>query len=242
MKHKLFAIIIGALFCYNAADAQGLAVNTTGTAADASAMLDVNATDKGVLVPRMTAAQKNAISSPAIGLLLYQTDSVAGFYYHTGNGWQALGGSGFNDTLTSNLFTNNHLLSNDGTTGIELYGNGIYTDTGTFSAGSNLTVSGAGTRMLWYPKKAAFRAGYVADSNWNDDSIGAYSFAAGYNTRASGQYAIAMGEGAKASGTIATAMGESTTASGSSTTAMGFVTIASGDYATAMGYQTFATG
>ena len=45
-------------FTPNNANAQGVSFNTTGTAADASAMLDVASTTKGMLVPRMTAAQK----------------------------------------------------------------------------------------------------------------------------------------------------------------------------------------
>ncbi|MEY5051002.1 MAG: hypothetical protein RLZZ619_932 [Pseudomonadota bacterium] len=56
-----------------------------GTASpDVSAKLEVNSTNKGLLTPRMTSAQRTAISSPANGLLVYQTDGVAGFYLNTG--------------------------------------------------------------------------------------------------------------------------------------------------------------
>lgn len=54
------------------------------TSPDASALLDMSSTGKGVLLPRMTAAQKSAIASPATGLLVYQTDGTAGFYYNGG--------------------------------------------------------------------------------------------------------------------------------------------------------------
>ncbi len=47
-------------------------------------MLDVHSTTKGFLAPRMTAAQKGLITSPATGLLIYQTDASAGFYYNNG--------------------------------------------------------------------------------------------------------------------------------------------------------------
>ncbi len=54
------------------------------TTPDASAKLDISSTTKGLLAPRMTAAQKTAISLPANGLLIYQTDGVTGFYVNTG--------------------------------------------------------------------------------------------------------------------------------------------------------------
>ena len=47
--------------------------------ANSSNMMTSTATDKGILIPRMTAAQRSAISSPAIGLMVYQTDAVVGF-------------------------------------------------------------------------------------------------------------------------------------------------------------------
>jgi len=52
--------------------------NNTGigtTTPDASSLLDLTSTNKGMLIPRMTGAQRTAISSPAFGLLVYQTDS-----------------------------------------------------------------------------------------------------------------------------------------------------------------------
>lgn len=50
---------------------------------DASSILDINPTgnDRGILIPRITESQKNSISSPANGLLVFQTDNTAGFYY-----------------------------------------------------------------------------------------------------------------------------------------------------------------
>lgn len=66
---------------------QGVSINASGTPANASAMLDISATNKGLLIPRMTSAQKVAIAAPAKGLLVYQTDVDSGFYYYTGNRW-----------------------------------------------------------------------------------------------------------------------------------------------------------
>lgn len=54
---------------------------------DASAQLDIASTTRGVLIPRMTSAQKTAIAAPATGLLVFQTDATAGFYYYNGAAW-----------------------------------------------------------------------------------------------------------------------------------------------------------
>lgn len=61
-----------------------VAVNTDGSSPDASAMLDVKSTTKGLLAPRMTQAQRNLIVSPATGLVIFQTDAGAGLYYNSG--------------------------------------------------------------------------------------------------------------------------------------------------------------
>src|SRR6187402_896055 len=69
---------------------QGVAINTDGTNADNSALLDIKSSSKGILIPRLTTAQKTAISSPATGLLIYQTNGAAGFYYYNGSAWASL--------------------------------------------------------------------------------------------------------------------------------------------------------
>ncbi|MCP4091246.1 MAG: hypothetical protein GY746_15860 [Gammaproteobacteria bacterium] len=56
-----------------------------GSDADPSAMLDVMSTDKGLLIPRVPFASRPV--NPANGLLIYQTDSVPGFYYYNGSEW-----------------------------------------------------------------------------------------------------------------------------------------------------------
>jgi hypothetical protein len=56
----------------------------------ASAVLDLKSTTKGFLPPRMTASQKSAISAPAAGLMIYQTDSLSGYYLWAGTQWVQL--------------------------------------------------------------------------------------------------------------------------------------------------------
>jgi hypothetical protein len=110
----------------------------------------------------------------------------------------------------------------------------------------SIPAEGAGTRLMWYPEKAAFRAGRVGQvrdgTQWDASNVGIYSVAFGLDTEASGSYATAMGDLTTASGGAATAMGIGTTASGGAATAMGSNTKASGQDATAMGDQTTASG
>ena len=61
-----------------------VSINTDGSLPDNSAMLDVKSTAKGVLLPRMTLAQRNAITSPAAGLTIFQTDNTPGIYFNSG--------------------------------------------------------------------------------------------------------------------------------------------------------------
>jgi len=105
--------------------------------------------------------------------------------------------------------------------------------TGNIATGT-LPVSGGGVRMLWFPGKAAFRAGGVAANEWDAGNIGDFSAALGYQTTASGPQSSAFGQQTRATGTHSTAMGFNTWASGNEATAMGGNTIASGNSSTAM--------
>jgi hypothetical protein len=57
---------------------------------NASAKVQIDSTTQGVLISRMTSAQRTAISSPATGLLVYQTDGIEGFYVYSGGSWKSL--------------------------------------------------------------------------------------------------------------------------------------------------------
>jgi hypothetical protein len=63
----------------------GAYFNTTSVAA--SAILQADSSTKGFLPPRMTNAQRTAISSPAVGLIVYCTDAVEGLYVYKSMGW-----------------------------------------------------------------------------------------------------------------------------------------------------------
>ena len=81
---KLLRMVLALAFATTlqiTAAAQSVSINTTGAIADASAILDVTSTAKGMLIPRMTKGQKNLIGTPTNGLLVFQTgpDSI-GFH------------------------------------------------------------------------------------------------------------------------------------------------------------------
>jgi len=69
---------------------------------DASAALDITSTTGGLLVPRMTETQRDAITSAATGLMIYQTDGTAGFYYYNGSSWAEVGAT--SKTYSLNTF------------------------------------------------------------------------------------------------------------------------------------------
>ncbi len=87
-KTKIFIIAI-LLFTAIEIRAQ-VAITTDGSSADPSAMLDIKSIEKGLLIPRMTEADRNNIVSPAEGVMVYQTDVTAGFYFYNGTEWTAI--------------------------------------------------------------------------------------------------------------------------------------------------------
>lgn len=78
-RYFLAAVFSGLLF---AARAQNVAINNDGSAPDAKAMLDIKSTNKGLLIPRMSAFQRTSMTNVPLGLLVFQTDGEAGFYYN----------------------------------------------------------------------------------------------------------------------------------------------------------------
>ncbi|WP_448528327.1 hypothetical protein [Raineya sp.] len=84
---KLFITLVCSVAMATTAFSQGVGIGGTPAA---SAMLDVQSTTRGLLVPRMTLAQRGAIASPANGLLIYQTDGLVGFWYYDGTNWRYL--------------------------------------------------------------------------------------------------------------------------------------------------------
>lgn len=118
MKRTLLLFAAALLFSLQSYAQTGVAINTTGNEPDNSAMLDVSSTEKGLLIPRMTQAQRTAIALPANGLLVYQNDGTEGFYYYDGSAWTNLALVNFTesnftyDSRTGVKFTPNNAADN----------------------------------------------------------------------------------------------------------------------------------
>jgi len=223
---------------------QSTSINQDGTTPHSSAILDLKSTDKGLLIPRMTTAQRAAITGTE-GLMIYDT-TTDNFWFHDGSTWREIGGGAFDISNNVVRNTGDHDLDDFLFGSHELPQNGqVVKDTLFFFDKSN----------------GALRGGGVTDARWSPDSIGLFSLALGYNTKATGDYgatalgrlteaigdhgATALGDGTEASGDNgATALGDGTEASGRyGATALGDGTEASGDNgATALGERTEASG
>ncbi len=117
-------------------------------------------------------------------------------------------------------------------------------------------VSGKGTRTFWYADKGAFRTGGVYNNNifgfpdpdttnyhnWDKDSIGVFSFGAGFNTKAKGDFSVAIGERSYAIGHGSVALGTGNVARGDYSISFGNNTLAAGEGSTALGYYANASG
>lgn len=89
--------------------------------------------------------------------------------------------------------------------------------------------SGAGVRFMWYPGKAAFRAGQVVRQRWNNANIGNHSVAMGFDPVASGDSSFAVGSNAAARGNHSVAIGSGARAEGNYSFALGRYAVALDD-------------
>jgi len=102
MKKIILTILFSGIYALGFA--QGVAINTDNSVPDPSAMLDVKSTTSGLLIPRLTTAQMQAIPSPAAGLLIYNSET-ASYWYYRATGWTNLS-TGLSWSLTGNNGTN----------------------------------------------------------------------------------------------------------------------------------------
>ncbi len=245
MKQLLFFSILCAFLCGSSNRGYGQ-VGIGTTTPDATAILEISGTGKGLLIPRMASSARP--TSPATGLIIYQTDGTAGFYYYDGSAWKMLMNStsaatAFNDTLIRNLYTSGYMITADGTTGLTVGANGkinagtLSSATGNYSSvlGYSDTASGSSALAAGYFTKATGNASMSL--GYQSTSSGLGSTALGYNNTSSGWGSLAAGLFTTSSGTGSVALGSSNSATGTYAFAMGRQVQASGNYSTAMGYN-----
>jgi len=146
---------------------------------DSSSALDITSTTKGLLIPRMTETQRDAISSPATGLMIYQTDGTVGFYYYNGSSWVEV-------AATSKTYSVNHFYAELGGYVIEVNSDGTHglvvamQDQGTsnwykannlLSYASNHDTNGAKFKDWRLPTKRELNLMYVVYTNGNGASL-----------------------------------------------------------------------
>jgi hypothetical protein len=86
----LFLFVFAITYSFNSLG-QSVGIGETSFEPSESAALEIRATQKGILIPKLTDQQRNNISNPVEGLLIYQVNLVTGFYYFNGSSWERLG-------------------------------------------------------------------------------------------------------------------------------------------------------
>lgn len=132
IKHFYFTILLVLLSTFTLFSQVG--IGTTNP--DPSSILELNSTNQGLLISRMSQTDRDAITAPATGLLIYQTDNTPGFYYFTGVIWSPFSGADLDWTITGADIYN----ANTGNVGINtttptapLHVESISLGTGTFT-------------------------------------------------------------------------------------------------------------
>ncbi len=85
-NQRLILSLVAVVFLATSAFNQSVGISDDGSTPDASAMLDVKSTDKGLLIPRTDTSSVNSAGSPANGLMIY-TPADQQYYYYNGSRW-----------------------------------------------------------------------------------------------------------------------------------------------------------
>lgn len=197
--------------------AQNVGINTPTP--DNSAQLDIVSTSKGLLVPRMTQAQRLSISNPANGLLVYQTDGQPGFYFNFGGpsspNWVASGATYNTWTLQGNSMLSTGTFGTTSNNHIDLITNntirGRLSNLGEFVIGAiNTTVIGdlmASVGNATFPFATNGYSSFNGSGVYGAIQAGTTQFAAvqgEYTSTATGAFNTAGVRGANQSGTPGT--------------------------------------
>ena len=186
------------------------------TTPDASSALEIESTNSGILIPRMTEAQRTSITTPATGLLVYQSNNSVGFWYYNGSIWTKISDSA---TATGEFISSGGIVHN--TTNLA----------GDDFVFGDAVLSGNASRFFFDISKAAFRAGQPSGNEWDNANVGDYSTALGYSTAASGSGSFATGIYAVASGDYSIGL---TGGNATGSYSLAWTSTSNGDYSLAM--------
>lgn len=203
----------------------------TGAPVDSGAIVHIDANDKGLIIPRLTTAERDAIATPALGLLIYnKTDSIPQQF--NGVAWLDVGGG-------DNIYTADGSLPEDRV--ITMSGNLLQL------SGGQTTIKGEGatnaTTALLVENSSATQLFKIDDAGGFALGSGATytnldNVSIGRNAVATGGQSIAIGRQASANnGVYSTAIGYTATANHTGATALGFGSNVTGQYGTAIGYS-----
>ncbi len=90
MKYLTTFLLVAFAICLKS-NAQSVGISNEEITPHPSAALEIRTSEKGLLIPRLSAAEKASIQDPAVGLLVYQSDLTNGFYYFDGTDWVLIG-------------------------------------------------------------------------------------------------------------------------------------------------------
>lgn len=173
MKSICYLITFALFFQINAQAQVG--INADNSEPDASAMLDIKSTDKGILIPRMTTAQRTAISNPAAGLLVFD-NTTGGFWFFNGTAWESLSASGASVFAVNNNVVQAGADVNKATDDLVFGSPQLDSDGNADHA----------NRIFYNKTKGAFRAGIAENMEWDDANVGINSTAFGSSNYAVG--------------------------------------------------------
>jgi len=98
MKKGFLTLVIS--FVFSVGFCQNVGIGTATP--NGSAAIDIVDSAKGILIPRMTMTQRNTISNPAEGLMIYQTNGSKGFWYYDGAQWKYVSSTSTGNSSGSN--------------------------------------------------------------------------------------------------------------------------------------------
>ncbi|WP_034044838.1 hypothetical protein [Wocania ichthyoenteri] len=168
MKNRILFILTSLFFLISIVSFSQVGIGTTSP--DASSVLDIASTTQGILTPRMTTVQRTAITTPADGLLVYDTDEGA-FYYYESSTWNKLKKERNNYKLIKNVTDLASELAAGGGSSYLLDTDTYYEINGTITLAAPIDLNDAYISGLDANEDILVRVGGVMFSGSNGGSI-----------------------------------------------------------------------